>query len=191
MGDTPINPSSPEQLSWLIYCKQVKDKKQWARVFNIGIDAFTKRSKKRPHFSKKQFAVTVSSNTKDIFKTKAIQCSDCSGKGVYQKYKVNGDPYKNLSKCETCTGQGVLYENTEILAGFRQKPRGVMDVSEGGFKTDKITLMKLLDNASDELTEFINAITRYSAVDMYLKTFVTGIDNHTDDNGFLHPKFMQ
>ena len=191
MGDTPINPSSPEQLSWLIYGKQVKDKKHWARAFNIGIDAFTKRSKKRPHFSKKNFATTINSYTKDIFRTKAIQCSDCSGKGTYQKYKVNGDPYKNLSKCETCAGQGVLYENTEILAGFRQKPRGVMDVSEGGFKTDKITLMKLLDNASDELTEFINAITRYSAVDMYLKTFVTGIDNHTDDKGFLHPKFMQ
>ena len=191
MGDTPINPSSPEQLSWLIYGKQIIDKKKWAQIFNIGIDSFTKRSKKRPHFSKKQFELTVKSNTKDIFKTKAIQCSDCSGKGTFQKYKVNGDPYKNLTKCETCLGVGVIYQNTNILAGFRQKPRGVMDASEGGFKTDKITLLKLLDNASDELTEFINAVTRYSAVDMYLKTFVTGIDNHTDDNGFLHPKFMQ
>ena len=27
MGDTPINPSSPEQLSWLIYGKKVADKK--------------------------------------------------------------------------------------------------------------------------------------------------------------------
>ena len=26
---------------------------------------------------------------------------------------------------------------------------------------------------------------------MYLKTFVAGIDNHTYDKGFLHPKFMQ
>ena len=191
MGDTPINPSSPEQLSWLIYGRQVIDKKKWAQAFNIGIDSFTKRSKKRPHFSKKQFAITVKSNTKDLFKTKAMQCSDCKGRGTFQKYKVNGDPYKNLTKCETCLGVGVLYENTNILAGFRQKPRGVMDASEGGFKTDKITLLKLLDNASDELTEFINAITRYSAVDMYLKTFVAGIDNHTDDKGFLHPKFMQ
>jgi DNA polymerase I-like protein with 3'-5' exonuclease and polymerase domains len=66
-----------------------------------------------------------------------------------------------------------------------------MDTSEGGFKTDKVTLMKLLDNAKPDLVDFIKAITRYSAVDMYLKTFVTGISNHTDSNGFLHPKFMQ
>ena len=191
MGDTPINPSSPEQLSWLIYGKQVKDKKKWAQVFNIGIDPFTKRSKKRPHVAKKQLDIIIKSNTKDIYKTKAIQCRDCKGKGMFQKYKVDGDPYKNLTKCETCIGVGVVYENTNILAGFRQKPRGVMDASEGGFKTDKITLLKLLDNASDELTAFINAVTRYSAVDMYLKTFVKGIDNHTDSNGFLHPKFMQ
>ena len=138
MGDTPINPSSPEQLSWLIYGKKVKDKKQWANVFNIGIDSFTKRNKKRPHFSKKQFDATVKLQTKDIYKTKAVQCSDCNGKGLYQKYKVNGDPYKNLSKCETCEGQGVLYHNTEFLAGFRQKPRGVMDISEGGFKKIKL-----------------------------------------------------
>jgi len=191
MGDTPINPSSPEQLSWLIYGKQVKDKKKWAQVFNIGIDPFTKRSKKRPHVAKKQLDIIIKSNTKDIYKTKAVQCRDCKGKGMFQKYKVDGDPYKNLTKCETCIGVGVVYENTNILAGFRQKPRGVMDASEGGFKTDKITLLKLLDNASDDLTAFINAVTRYSAVDMYLKTFVKGIDNHTDSNGFLHPKFMQ
>ena len=191
MGDTPINPASPEQLSWLIYGKKLKDKKRWAMVFNIGIDPFTKRNKRRPRFSKREFESTIKVQTESIFKTTASQCNSCHGKGHIQKIKVNGEPYKNLSKCETCVGQGVIYSNTQELAGFRQKPRGVMDIAEGGFKTDKITLMKLLDNASEELTEFINAITRYSAVDMYLKTFVTGIDNHTDDNGFLHPKFMQ
>ena len=191
MGDTPINPSSPEQLSWLIYGKKVKDKKRWAITFNIGIDPFTKRNKRRPRFSKREFESTIKLQTGSIFKTIASQCKSCRGKGQIQKIKVDGEPYKNLSKCEMCIGQGVIYSNTEELAGFRQKPRSVMDISEGGFKTDKITLMKLLDNASDELTEFINAITRYSAVDMYLKTFVAGIDNHTDDGGFLHPKFMQ
>jgi DNA polymerase I-like protein with 3'-5' exonuclease and polymerase domains len=191
MGDTPINPASPEQLSWLIYGRKVKDKRQWANCFNIGIDPFTKRNKKRPRLSKRQFDMTVKAYTKDIYRTKAARCSDCIGKGVYQKYKVNGEPYKNLTKCDTCSGQGVIYHNEDKLAGFRQKPRGIMDTSEGGFKTDKVTLMKLLDNAQPDLVEFIKTITRYSAVDMYLKTFVTGISNHTDSNGFLHPKFMQ
>ena len=191
MGDTKINPASPEQLSWLIYGRKVKDKKQWANFFNIGIDPFTKRSKKRPRLSKIQFDMALRTYTKDIYRTKAAQCSDCTGKGVYQKYKVNGDPYKNLTKCDTCSGQGVIYHNEDKLAGFRQKPRGIMDTSEGGFKTDKVTLMKLLDNAKPDLVDFIKAIIRYSAVDMYLKTFVTGISNHTDSNGFLHPKFMQ
>ena len=43
MGDTPINPASTEQLSWLIYSRKVKDKKKWADDFNIGIDKFTKK----------------------------------------------------------------------------------------------------------------------------------------------------
>ena len=38
MGDTKINLGSPEQLSWLIYSKKPKDKKEWVRIFNIGID---------------------------------------------------------------------------------------------------------------------------------------------------------
>ena len=46
MGDTEINLSSPEQLSWLIYSKKPKDKKEWARIFNIGIDKHTRKIKK-------------------------------------------------------------------------------------------------------------------------------------------------
>ena len=38
MGDTKINLSSPEQLSWLIYSKKPKDKKHWAKIFNVGVD---------------------------------------------------------------------------------------------------------------------------------------------------------
>ena len=38
MGDTPINFASPEQMGQLIYSRKVKDKKQWARHFNIGLN---------------------------------------------------------------------------------------------------------------------------------------------------------
>ena len=51
MGDTKINLSSPEQLSWLIYSKKPKDKNEWAKIFNTGVDKFTKKNKKRPKFS--------------------------------------------------------------------------------------------------------------------------------------------
>jgi DNA polymerase-1 len=42
MGDTKINLSSPEQLSWLIYSIKPKDKKEWAKIFNVGIDKNTR-----------------------------------------------------------------------------------------------------------------------------------------------------
>ena len=52
MGDTKINLSSPEQLSWLIYSRKPKDKKEWAKIFNVGIDKNTGKNKKRPHYSR-------------------------------------------------------------------------------------------------------------------------------------------
>ena len=60
MGDTKINPASPEQLSWLVYGVKVKDKKDWARVFNLGIDPTTKRQKRRPKFTNTQLKQMVS-----------------------------------------------------------------------------------------------------------------------------------
>jgi DNA polymerase I-like protein with 3'-5' exonuclease and polymerase domains len=30
MGDTPINTSSPEHMSWVVYSRKVKDKHLWA-----------------------------------------------------------------------------------------------------------------------------------------------------------------
>ena len=47
MGDTPINLSSPEQLSWMVYSKKVVDKKVWSETFNIGIDKASGRQKRR------------------------------------------------------------------------------------------------------------------------------------------------
>ncbi len=55
MGDTKINLSSPEQLSWLIYSMKPKDKKEWAKIFNVGIDKSTGKNKRRPNYSRQQF----------------------------------------------------------------------------------------------------------------------------------------
>ena len=190
MGDTKINPSSPEQLSMLIYGTKVVDKKGWVMDFNIGIDKYTKKPKKRPRMTKLEFKKTLMMYLMPIFKTKALQCTECKGKGYIQKYKVNGDKYKNMSKCPTCKSEGVIYKNTEERAGFGARAQFVSDASEGGFKTDRITLQRLASQ-TEELNNFVSKITRYNALETYLSTFVEGIKKHTKQDGFLYPNFMQ
>ena len=191
MGDTRINPASPEQLSWLIYGVKVVDKKKWAEAFNIGIDPQTKKQKKKPKLSRTQFTRMIAQMTQPIYKTRSHQCIHCSGQGRIQKIKVNGEPYKNLSPCHHCSGTGIIYEETKARAGFTLNPSFVSDVSEGGFKTDRVTLGKLTNTDDAELNEFIECITRYNALETYLNTFVEGIKSHCNKDGSLHPKFMQ
>ena len=191
MGDTRINPASPEQLSWLIYGVKVVDKKKWAEAFNIGIDPQTKKQKKKPKLSRTQFTRMVAQMTQPIYKTRSHQCIHCSGQGRIQMIKVNGEPYKNLSPCHHCSGTGIIYEETKARAGFTLNPSFVSDVSEGGFKTDRVTLGKLTNTDDAELNEFIECITRYNALETYLNTFVEGIKSHCNKDGSLHPKFMQ
>ena len=191
MGDTKINLASPEQLSWLIYSKKPKDKKHWAKIFNVGIDKSTGKSKKRPQYSRIQFRNLVSDNTEVIHKTTAEQCIGCHGKGVIKKIKKDGSPYKNYTKCSECDGDGYVYTPMAKIAGFNQRPRSVYDIAEAGFRTDRITLNKIAGEAEGEFKEFIDAIVRYGAVETYLGTFVTGIENFTNEKGLLHPKFMQ
>jgi len=191
MGDTKINLSSPEQLSWLIYSIKPKDKKEWARIFNIGIDKNTGKNKRRPHFSRQQFRNLVKDNTEVIRKTVAEHCLPCKGKGVIKKIKKDGSPYKNFTKCSECDGEGFTYTPIAKTAGFRQVPRSAYDVSESGFRTDKLTLTKIAAEAEGKFKQFIDAVVRHNAVDTYLNTFVEGLKNFTNENGFLHPKFMQ
>ena len=191
MGDTKINLSSPEQLSWLIYSKKPKDKKHWARIFNVGMDKSTGKNKRRPNFSRIQFRNLVSDNSEAIYKTTAEQCRGCGGKGVVRKVKKDGSPYKNYTKCEECEGDGYRYTSLGRVAGFQQRPRSVYDIAEAGFRTDRITLNKIAGEAEGEFKQFIDSIVRHNAVDTYLNTFVTGLKIFTNDKGFLHPKFMQ
>ena len=191
MGDTEINLSSPEQLSWLIYSKKPLDKSNWAKIFNVGIDKATGKSKRRPQFSRNQFRSLVKNNSEPVYKTSASKCLHCDGKGVIKKIKKDGSPYKNYTKCADCDGDGFIYHKMAKLAGFNQVPKSVYDISESGFRTDKITLSKLSAESEGELREFLDAIVRYNAIDTYLSTFISGIKDHTDTNGMLHPKFMQ
>jgi len=191
MGDTKINLSSPEQLAWLIYSMKPKDKKQWAKIFNVGIDKNTGKSKRRPNYSRQQFRNLVADNTEVIHRTVAQQCVTCKGKGVIKRIKKDGSPFKNYTKCPDCDGDGYIYTPMAKIAGFRQRPRSVYDIAESGFRTDRITLSKIASEAEGEFKEFIDAIVRHNAVDTYLNTFVEGLKNFTNEKGFLHPKFMQ
>ena len=175
MGDTKINLSSPEQLSWLIYSMKPKDKKQWSKIFNVGIDKSTGKNKKRPQFSRVQFRNLIADNTEIIHRTVAEQCIGCHGKGVIKRIKKDGSPYKNYTKCSECDGDGYTYTPMAKVAGFRQRPRSVYDIAESGFRTDKITLSKISSEAEGEFKEFIDAIVRHNAVSTYLDTFVEGL----------------
>jgi DNA polymerase I-like protein with 3'-5' exonuclease and polymerase domains len=191
MGDTKINPASPEQLSWLIYGVQVKNKKEWSRIFNLGIDKVTKKQKRRPRFTIKQLKKIFDSQLEPVYKTKAEQCPVCKGRGTIQKIKVDGSPYKNLSKCSECKGEGFVYKKLNDKAGFSGKITSVMEISEGGFKSDRLTLVKISKTANEDLKLFVEKIVRYNALETYLSTFVDGIKKFTTDKGFLYPRFMQ
>jgi len=197
MGDTKVNLSSPEQLSQLIYSRKVTDKKKWSSAFNIGMDKATGRPLRRNRLTRKEFVKAIQSYTEPVYRTSATPCTECLGEGYIQKYKVNGHPYKNLSRCVTCAGEGSVLLNTSKQGGFKQcgpqlKASGynVQMVSEGGFKTDKQTLMGM-GKSDGNIKDFANKITRYGAVDTYLNTFVNGIKMNVTPGGFLHPSFQQ
>ena len=191
MGDTKINLSSTEDLSKVIYSRKVQDKKQWAELFNIGIDKRTKRPKKRPRMTDREFQNLVSKYTDTIYKTVASKCENCNGVGLVRHTKVDGTPFKNMSKCPKCKGEGMLFLETEAKAGFGWSPRTIHDAAQGGFKTDKDTLQKISVFAEGTLKEFVDSITRYSAVETYLNTFITGIKDNTREDSILHPSFNQ
>ena len=80
MGDTPINLSSPDDKSMLLYSRKVRNKKQWARVFNLGHEmrGATMKPKQRVRMSTTEFNGTVRRQTDVAYKTRAEQCSRCS-----------------------------------------------------------------------------------------------------------------
>ena len=207
MGDTHIEPSSAEQLSWLVYGLKVTNKKKWAEVFNIGVNKQTNKPKRRPRMSIADFNKYVKMYTKPVHKTRSERCSSCYGNGKVQKMKVDGNPYKNLSKCDTCDGQGLIYHQLKELAGFKVNLKTIVEnfsrdskdtasklvglACNTGFKTDKITLMTISKYSKNGVIDFVDSITKYSAIETYLSTFVEGIQNFVGWNSILHPSFMQ
>ena len=194
MGDTPINFASPEQMGQLIYSRKVKDKKQWARHFNIGLNEKGKPLL-RPRMSTAHFVGSVKMMTSRMYKTKARQCTQCFGKGTIYKIKKDGTRWKNPTKCKSCVGKGYNLIPLHKIAGLHMNPRDVLDVSANGFATDKTTLIRLLGvakhNGNEKAVKFLTSAVRLNAVDVYLSSFVGGIQRNTRSNRLLHPKFNQ
>lgn len=193
MGDTPVNLDSPDDRSKLFYSCRVLDKNRWAGVFNLGheIRGAGKKPKRRTRMSRADFRRTVVNETEVLYKTKGSQCTDCGGMGRYTARKKDGTLGKAIRICKPCQGKGVLYIPTNQVAGFKLIPRDPYDVAAAGFKTDKETLESMFTSLRGEAREFAEAYIRYSAVRTYLRSFVEGMENNVDGNGFIHTEFMQ
>ena len=182
MGDTPINLNSPEQLSWVIYSRKVIDKTEWANRID-------------PYMTDANFRTVINIGTEQLYKTKAEQCSECSGVGYVHKTKKDGTPYAKPSRCKQCDTHGYLFKPTQDKAGLRFKPPTPKWASANGFSTSKANLL-LLQNAAkskelDDAVDFLHKVTRLSALDTYLSSFVEGIQTYTKQDGKLHVSLMQ
>ena len=182
MGDTPINLNSPEQLSWVIYGRKVKDKTEWAN----SID---------PYMGDVDFRNLIIQGTEVMYKTRAVQCQDCDGKGEIYRMKVDGSPYAKPSKCKPCDGEGYIFQKTDRGAGLRFRPPSPKWASANGFSTSKLNLETLeraarAKNMTDAV-DFLSKVRRLSAVETYLSSFVEGIKIHTKKDRKLHVRLLQ
>ncbi len=87
MGDTPINLSSPEQVSSMIFSYAPKDKKAHAVLYQLD-------SPFRPRISVDRFKKLVRMGCRKVMKTTASVCKTCKGTGKVRKIKKDGTPRK-------------------------------------------------------------------------------------------------
>ena len=182
MGDTPINLNSPEQLSWVIYSRKVKDKQYWGNAID-------------PYMDDAEFRSLIAGGTERVYKTKAVQCTDCNGSGYIHKTKKDGTPYANKNRCTACDTVGYLFNPTNEIAGFKFRPPSPKWASANGFTTSKGNLEVLESSAKSQgmtqAADFLAKVRRLSAVDTYLSSFVDGIKNYTKPDGKLHVRLLQ
>tara|TARA_R110001632_G_scaffold46995_1_gene119135 strand:- start:3662 stop:5704 length:2043 start_codon:yes stop_codon:yes gene_type:complete len=182
MGDTPINLNSPEQLSWVIYGRRVLDKPYWGSAID-------------PYMSDADFRTLMAGSTERVYKTSAEQCRECNGTGQIRKVKKDGSPFANTNKCSRCSGAGYTLIPSQNLAGLKFKPPSAKWASANGFSTSKVNLELLQSIAkSKDMTDaaiFLRDVSRLSAVDTYLSSFVEGIQRYTKQDGMLHVSLLQ
>ena len=182
MGDTPINLSSPEQMSWVIYSRKPKDKVMWANSFT-------------PYMSEKDYKQTIKENSDVVYKTTAVQCNTCDGVGKIRKVRKNGIPYANPNNCSHCNSNGYKFKPINSIAGLKFAPPNAKWVSANGFTVNKTNLVILQNIAKkNNLTnavQFLEDLQRLSALETYLSSFVDGINTYTKPDGKLHVRLLQ
>ena len=206
MGDTPINLNSGVDMTKVVYSRTMVDRKEHAQIWNIGVQPNGKPLMP-PRMSKSEFASAVRSTTMIVKRTDAMCCPTCNGRGSIQKYKVvnrqkngkkykmQGDPYKNPTKCADCKGLGAIYVENGTVAGLRLNPLNPSSASANGFKTDKHTTKLLISQAraksNERAVEFLEKVSRLNALSTYLDSFVAGIETWTRHDNILHSNFNQ
>jgi DNA polymerase I-like protein with 3'-5' exonuclease and polymerase domains len=206
MGDTVINLNSGQDMTRVVYSREVIDRADHQQVWNIGTDSNNKPLFP-PRMNRSQFNAAVRATTRVVHKTNAVCCDACDGRAYIQKYKqktrqkngkkyrVQGEPYQNLSKCPSCAGVGAFYQPNGKVAGLRLNPTMPSDASINGFKTDKVTIQRLISQAeakgNDTAVEFLTKSSRLNAVSVYLDAFVKGFETWTRSDGILHTQFNQ
>lgn len=182
MGDTPINLNSPEQLSWIVYSRKPINKTAWMTAIT-------------PYMKDTEFKDAVKRHFANMYKTKAVKCSACDGKGFTFKTKKDGSPFKKSTKCVTCNGVGFEFKPTKELAGLKFSPPNAKWASANGFGTGKDNLETLeraaVSKGMTDAVEFLGKLRRLSALDSYLSNFVEGISAFLKPDGLLHVRLNQ
>ena len=190
MGDTPVNLSSPEQVSSMIFSYTPKDKKAHAVLYQLD-------SPFRPRISVDRFRKLVRMGCRKIMKTTASVCKTCKGTGKVRKIKKDGTPFSRAHTCHECGGAGMRYMETGEVGGLKIFPPDSTWVTANGFSTDKNRLRVLAkqlrslnpDKHSDAI-EFLEKVERLGAVETYLSAFVEGIKKRLIGN-MLYADFNQ
>ena len=182
MGDVPLNLSSPEQLSTLIYSRKPVDKTVWINKFD-------------PYMGQTAFKQLVREETDIVYKSHVKRCADCYGSGKIRKEKKDGTPYAKLSKCNSCDGNGYHVIPTSIVGGLKFNAPNAKWATANGFSTNRKNLELLANSARTkgmtDALEFLEKVQRLSALDTYLSSFVGGIANNVKADGKLHVRLNQ
>ena len=182
MGDTPINLNSPEQMSQVIFSKRIKNKGEWAQLFDYTSTV-------------QEYKEAVQANSETIYRTKAYTCPTCEGQGKTYKVKKDGTKYAKPNKCKDCEARGFKLEETSQVAGLKFTAPSKDWISANGFSTSKGNLEALEATAKNrgmaDAAAFLADLKRLSAISSYLSSFVEGIANYTKHDGFLHVGLTQ
>lgn len=195
IGDTPVNFASPADMSKLVYSIELKDKKEWKELFNIGTEIrnAVKKPKYNKRYREKEFRDIIKQQSVKVQRTDAVHCEACDGKGKFYKTKKDGSSFKKETTCKDCEGDKVIYKPSGSVGGFKVKPISYEYATTNGFSTDKTTINDLIELG--ELTEdaelFLTGLQRLNALDTYLTSFVGGIRSGIRLDGLCHPNFNQ